>query len=156
MSNLWFTASGRSFTFEEVVKTSKEYAQKNGTIFIGSDSFLTKQKCVFASTVCLHGADNTYGGKYFFKKETFGARRFKNLRQRIFQEVQCSIDLALQMQKYGIARLELHIDVSPSENHTRTSPMSDSLMGYVRGIGFDCKIKPYAWAAATVADKHSK
>lgn len=156
MNDLWFSATGAPFAFENIVNISKEYAQNNGTVYIGSDSFVTKQKCVFASTVCLHGADNTHGGKYFFKKESFNAKRFGNLRQRILQEVQCSIDLALQMQEQGIVRLELHIDISPSENFTQTSPMADSLMGYVRGVGFDCKIKPYAWAAASVADKHSK
>jgi predicted RNase H-related nuclease YkuK (DUF458 family) len=30
------------------------------------------------------------------------------------------------------------------------------LRGYVTGAGFECRVKPNAWASQTVADKHSK
>jgi len=30
------------------------------------------------------------------------------------------------------------------------------MIGYARGNGFECKIKPQAFAASSVADKHSK
>jgi len=30
------------------------------------------------------------------------------------------------------------------------------LIGYVKGSGYECRIKPDAFAAASIADKHSK
>ena len=52
--------------------------------------------------------------------------------------------------------IELHIDVSPFQSKTATSKFSDMLRGYVTGAGFECKLKPDAWASQSVADKHSK
>ena len=52
--------------------------------------------------------------------------------------------------------MEVHVDVSPFNAKQGTSKFSDMLKGYVNGYGFDCKIKPNAWASQSVADKHSK
>ena len=54
------------------------------------------------------------------------------------------------------AMLELHLDISPQENNEGTSHLAKMLVGYVKGSGYECKIKPYAFAAASIADKHSK
>jgi predicted RNase H-related nuclease YkuK (DUF458 family) len=37
-----------------------------------------------------------------------------------------------------------------------TSKFSDMLKGYVAGAGFECRIKPDAWASQSIADRHSK
>ena len=37
-----------------------------------------------------------------------------------------------------------------------TKKFVDALTGYTKSAGFACKIKPDAWASASVADKHSK
>ena len=42
------------------------------------------------------------------------------------------------------------------ENKEGTSHLAKMLVGYVRGSGYVCKIKPHAFAAASIADKHSK
>ena len=49
-----------------------------------------------------------------------------------------------------------HLDVSSSEKDTKTSKFSDMLIGYAKGSGFECKVKPLAFAASSVADRHSK
>ena len=54
------------------------------------------------------------------------------------------------------AKLELHLDISPQENGEGTSHLAKMLVGYVRGSGYECRIKPFAFAAASIADKHSK
>ena len=48
------------------------------------------------------------------------------------------------------------LDISPQENNEGTSHLAKMLVGYVKGSGYECKIKPYAFAAASIADKHSK
>ena len=75
------------------------------------------------------------------------------------EEVRRSVELAEHvMEEYNIDPnfFELHVDVSPFELKMATSKFSDMLSGYVSGAGFECRIKPNAWASQTVADKHSK
>ena len=60
------------------------------------------------------------------------------------------------MDEVPTAMLELHLDISPQENNEGTSHLAKMLVGYVKGSGYECKIKPYAFAAASIADKHSK
>ncbi len=77
--------------------------------------------------------------------------------QRITSEVQKSIDVGLKILSYcPQVKIELHLDISESDKNTKTSKFADMLVGYAKGIGFDCKIKPQAFAASSVADKHSK
>ena len=52
--------------------------------------------------------------------------------------------------------IELHLDISASDKKEATSRFSDMLVGYAKGVGFPCKIKPDAFAATSVADKHNK
>ena len=33
---------------------------------------------------------------------------------------------------------------------------ADMMIGYAKGVGFPCKVKPDAFAATSVADKHNK
>jgi len=72
-------------------------------------------------------------------------------------EVQNSIDMGMKLLEFcPTIKIELHLDVSDSNKESRTSKFADMLIGYAKGSGFDCKIKPEAFAAYCVADKHSK
>jgi len=152
----WFTGNGEPTNLIKIIQTAKDYVKKNGKVYVGTDSFISQKKVTFASTVCLHGADGSRGGQYFFKKETLDPRKFSSLRQRIFHEVQNTINIAMHLYESGVDDIEIHLDISPSDGNTKTSKMADAMTGYARGVGFECKVKPEAWAAASVADKHSK
>ena len=78
---------------------------------------------------------------------------------RITEEVRRSVDLAeyiIKKENIESENIELHIDVSPFNLKNGTSRFSDMLKGYVTGAGFECRVKPDAWASQTVADRHSK
>ena len=60
------------------------------------------------------------------------------------------------MEQVPTAKLELHLDISPYDANEGSSHLANMLVGYVRGSGYACKTKPYAFAAASIADKHSK
>jgi predicted RNase H-related nuclease YkuK (DUF458 family) len=53
-------------------------------------------------------------------------------------------------------KLELHLDVSSADKEEKTSHLAKMLIGYVKGSGYECKVKPYAFAANSIADRHSK
>lgn len=153
----WFTGSGDRLAFEEIIKIVEDHSKKNGIIYIGSDSFLQKKQCIFSTAICLHKAEGQIGGRYFVKRNKFNASKFSTLMVRIMAEVQNSIDVGMKLLHHcPQIKIELHLDVSSSSKNTKTSKFSDTLIGYAMGSGFDCKIKPQAFAASSIADKHSK
>ena len=75
----------------------------------------------------------------------------------MLKEVENTLDHAQKIiKKCPNTNLELHIDVSSAEKNEGTSHLAHMLVGYVKGSGFECKVKPDAFAAASIADKHSK
>tara|TARA_B100001564_G_scaffold168919_1_gene141922 strand:+ start:5209 stop:5694 length:486 start_codon:yes stop_codon:yes gene_type:complete len=153
----WITGSNKQIDFYNLLNLSREYLSKGSKLFIGSDSFISKETICFASAVCLHGGE--MGGRYFFFKDFVPKDHFINLVSRITEETRRSVEIAsMFMEEYGIdpSRIELHLDVSPFGLNNGTSKYSDMLKGYVQGYGLDYRLKPDAWASQTIADKHSK
>ena len=153
----WVTGSDNNIDFYELLNLSREYILKGSKLFIGSDSFISKQKICFATALCLHGGE--MGGRYFFFKDFVPKNQYSNLVSRITEETRRSVEIAeMLMDEYNFnpSNIELHLDVSPFGTNNGTSKYSDMLKGYVQGFGVDYRLKPDAWASQTIADKHSK
>ena len=137
----WFTGAGSEISFTEIVEIVKEHSEMNGKVYVGSDSFLQKQYCVFSTAICLHRADGQVGGRYFIKRTKFRADKFTTLMVRIMTEVQDSINMGMRLMYYcPEIDIELHLDVSSSEKNTKTSKFSDMLIGMARGNGLIAKL----------------
>tara|TARA_R110000824_G_scaffold148920_6_gene318916 strand:- start:3831 stop:4313 length:483 start_codon:yes stop_codon:yes gene_type:complete len=153
----WFTGDGKRLSFSEVVNIVKEHAERNGKVTIGTDSATKKAICQFATSICLVSADDQVGGRFFVKKTKYKSKKFATIHQRITLEVTRSIGTGLKILKQlPFCPIELHLDVSGVEKGTKTSKLSTALMGYANGSGFECKIKPEAYAATSVANRYSK
>jgi uncharacterized protein len=153
----WHTGSGAPIQFEDIVHRLKDCVSNGGKIYVGSDSFITKSQVNFATAICIHG--DRAGGRYFFFREKCPKALYIALIVRMTEEVRRSVDVAEVLStEYGLQaeKIELHVDVSAHHMKEATSKYSEMLNGYVTGAGFDCKVKPYAWASQTVADRHSK
>ena len=75
---------------------------------------------------------------------------------RLLKEVELSIDIGYKiLENNPESDIEIHIDAN-SKKDQPTGKFADMLMGYAKGAGFKCKIKPEAWASNSIADKHSK
>ena len=97
------------------------------------------------------------GENIFFRKVFDKRQNFPSLVQRILREVQDSIEIGMNIAEHvPQAKIELHLDISPAYKNNGTSKISEMVTGYAKASGFDCKIKPDAWASQSVADKHSK
>lgn len=155
---MWISGSGNQVEFEDIIEDVKKHTLKNGSVFIGCDSQIVRDKCTFSTVICLHGSDDQRGGYYFFKREKLERKTFPTLLLRLTKEVEKSIEMASIVSEISDnIDIEIHVDASPSsKKDNKTSKFSDMLMGYVKGSGFRCKIKPDAWASNSVADKHSK
>ena len=156
MKTGWFTGSGQEIEFDDLLVDIHRYLQKGGRVFVGSDSQLSVDKCIFVSAICLHGAHGTMGGKYFFRKFKEHGSQYKILKLRIMKEVNYSIEIAADLiERYPQADIEVHIDIGSSEK-SQTRKYVDEFTGWTKASGFSCKTKPHAWASASVADKHTK
>ncbi len=153
----WICGNNQQIDFYDLLRLTRECIQKGAKVFIGSDSFISRDKVCFASAVCLHGGED--GGRYFFYKDFLSKPQYSQLVTRITEETRRSVEIAcLFMDEYNIKpqNIELHLDVSPFGANNGTSKYSDMLKGYVQGFGVDYRLKPNAWASQTIADKHSK
>ena len=153
----WNSGSHHKISFTDIKKIITENISKGARVYIGTDSFVSKRSVCFATVVCLHS--RITNGRYFFFKENENPNRYQQLAVRITEEVKRSVELAESIMlecEIDPKNIELHLDVSPFEKNNSTSNLSAMLKGYVQGAGFDCKVKPNAWASQTVADRHSK
>jgi len=156
MKDHWFTGSGKSISVESMFDIIDDYIRNGGKIFVGTDSQLNHNFCLFATAICLHGANGTSGGRYFFKRRKKKNLSYRVLRQRILQEVKQSIDVSFKLlEKYPDADIEVHVDIGQTIK-SETRIFVDTVNGWLSGIGFQCRIKPDSWASSSVADCHTK
>jgi uncharacterized protein len=155
--NNWYNGKGKTTIFTDIVADIKNHSNINGRVYIGTDSQVIKQECIFSTAICLHGGVGQEGGRYYIRKIKFNADKFPSLLSRITSEVEKSISIAMKVLKdIPKVDIELHLDISPSEKQEKSSKFADMLVGYTKGVGFECKVKPDAFAATTIADKHTK
>lgn len=128
-------------------------------LIVGTDSQKRSQKIRFVTIVTLYKEGK--GGMYFYTshllpKTLFGKN--KNDKSRIYQEVDYSIETANELMSLigDFIIPSIHIDVSPKLKKEYTSDISDNLISLVRSYGFEPGIKPFSFAASTIANKHSK
>ena len=153
----WFTGTGERYSFLEILEVIKNHNNNNGYLSVGTDSFIKQQNCIFSTAICLYGATGQAGGRYFVKRVIFKRKEYKTLLQRILAEVQNSVELGIKLLEFNpVLDIEIHLDISDSSKGHGTSKFADMLVGYAKGAGFNYKVKPYAFAATSVADKHSK
>ena len=86
---------------------------------------------------------------------TFIERLKPKLQERMLKEVQLSIDTGYNIlpliELYEID-LEIHADVNPNPMAGSNVALKQA-MGFIEGMGFNCKVKPEAYAASSGADK---
>ena len=151
--NLWI-CDDQTYTSQQIFESIKDYVDKGGKIYVGTDSMLRHDNCKFASVLAVH-CNKMRVANYFFKKKTMPAKRYKSLQNKIFEEVNCSLEIAKEFSEYfPEAVIEVHVDVGKS-NKSKTKIYVDTIKGWVTGLGFSFKIKPKSWASY-IADWHSK
>ena len=64
----WNTGTKNKINYTSIILQIKEHSKQNGTVYIGTDSFFIKDNCIFSTAICLYGADNQQGGRYFYTK----------------------------------------------------------------------------------------
>jgi len=123
-------------------------------LLIGTDSSTSAEQLDLVSAIVLHKIG--HGGRYFWTRRR--ERRAPSLRFQIWREAWLSFELAqdvirgLEARSLLQVNLEIHVDIG---ENGRTKELIDEVVGMIVGSGFAVRIKPHAFAASAVADKHT-
>lgn len=140
---------------EKVLAFMAKEPEAKYQLVIGTDSQPKNgQSTDFISALVVHRLGR--GGIYFWRRRI--DKKTYVLRQRIYQEASLSLSLAEEFleatKQDGIARfdVEIHVDIG---EYGETREMINEVVGMVRGFGFAVQIKPQAYGASKVADRHT-
>ncbi|MCD6085526.1 ribonuclease H-like YkuK family protein [bacterium] len=150
--------SGKKFKINEIARElfefMKELPNYHYNIVIGTDSEdHNLDYDEFVTAIVIHRVGR--GGRYFWRKVHL--KKNKTLRERIYEEVSLSIEVARKLINYLKKAndfnfsFEIHIDVGINGN---TKTMVQEVIGMVKGFGFEVKTKPEAYGASNVADRY--
>ncbi len=140
--------------FEDICVFMADDPSAEYKLIVGSDSQARDQIC-FVTAVVIHRLGK--GGRYFYTRSH--VVKMPSLKQRIFYEAHLSLEvasrLAAEISRNGHSDLnvEIHLDVG---RNGQTRSMIRELVQEIVGNGFAARIKPDAYGASQVADKHSK
>jgi len=123
-------------------------------VIIGTDSQVYNGRVEFVTALIVHRVGS--GGIYFWAKRS--ESREYVLRSRIYEEAFTSLKFAQKFldesSKNGIwgYDLEIHVDIG---RVGETRAMINEVVGMIRGSGFNVRVKPEAYGASSVADRHT-
>lgn len=154
----WKTGSLKSISFQKIISSLKKLVNEpNHLVIIGSDSHYRKNYTIFASAITIVNRSNLMHSQYFYNKSILiNKNRFGDLFYRVYREMEESLIIANKIkQSIPELNIEIHLDVSSSSKN-RTYKFSNGIKEIVASQGYPVKIKPDAWGATAVADKHTK
>ena len=160
MSNsVFFNLLGNTCSLEEVVGHIYDFVKSEPArkykIIVGTDS-AARSEVNFVTAVTIWRIGN--GGIHFWTRSEKTVCH--DLRERIYKETMHSITLAQELRGRLKEKLgdeffwddQIHIDVG---TNGPTREFVDSVVGMVKGYGFDAVIKPDSFGASIVADRHT-
>lgn len=131
-------------------------------ITVGTDSQnFSDTKIVTVIVVTCEG----HGGIYFYNIARI--KKINDLAKKLEKETDRSLSTMTKLisiiesdeEKYGLIKktslFSIHIDAGEAEN-CKTKELIPQLVGWIKGMGYDCVKKPDSYAASSVADRLSK
>lgn len=155
----FFSPTFGEMDFMEVLARLAKYLNQNKDsqykIIVGTDSELVNgHNADFVSAIVVHRVG--FGGIYFWARLT--RDNIHSLRQRMWEEANYSLILAQKLieefkrKNLSCCNLEIHVDIGKNGD---TREMINEIVGMIRGNGFEVRIKPDAYGASNVADRHT-
>ena len=120
-------------------------------VCIGTDSQVKGKETEFATVIVFIRKGK--GGFMYINNEW--SRRKMSIKERMLLEVSKSIEIAYALSRiftlYNVD-MEVHADINTSPNFKSHDALKEA-MGYIMGMGFVFKAKPYAFASSSCANK---
>ncbi|MDB5249614.1 MAG: hypothetical protein JWQ40_4008 [Segetibacter sp.] len=120
-------------------------------VCIGTDSQVRGKETEFATVIVFVRKGK---GAFMYINNEVTTRKF-TVRQRMLEEVARSIEVAFGLCNLFTAfnvEMEVHADINTNPNFKSNDALKDA-MGYIMGMGFAFKAKPYAFASSSCANK---
>ncbi|MBI4132493.1 MAG: hypothetical protein HY473_00130 [Candidatus Sungbacteria bacterium] len=143
--------------FDEIIAYIKSQPERSYQVIVGSDS-AARSPVSLVTAVTVWRVGN--GAVHFWVVSD--KKTFHTLRDRIYEEAMQSITLAQELRSGLRERLgdeflwdekiQVHIDIG---KNGPTRDLIDQVIGMVKGFGFQAVIKPGAFGASQVADRHT-
>lgn len=152
----WRNFSGKTFDMPitDVIENAIIKEQKAGhrlKVCVGSDSQAYRSHVEYATVVVVLREGK---GGFMFMRNYKGTKHIR-IKERMLKEVTMSVEVAYAickiLDKYNVA-LEVHADINTDPKFQSNVALKDA-MGYILGMGFIFKAKPYAFASSSCADK---
>ena len=143
-----------SQVIDEIVGMMAADPKAEYQLVVGTDSQTYHDTADYVTAIVVHRVGK--GGRYFWRRSR--EPRPKSLRERIWREAWLSYEVAqmvigaLREREVLGFHLEIHVDVGRAG---RTRELVEEVVGMIIGVGLPVRTKPDAYAASTVADKHT-
>lgn len=137
-----------------LVEYVNEYLEQHdeGTIeiMVGTDSQIRGRETIFCTVVAMY--DPGHGAHCIFRKWRTSRFRKEEIERRLMKEVEASIDVAEEI-KHNCWENPKYIDLDINPEETAGSNIVfQSAMGYVKGMGYECRFKTMGPLITTLAD----
>lgn len=135
--------------------------EQGHAIIVGSDSQnFNYTKAVTVIAMIRYG----HGGVFFY--EVTKMPLLRDVRSKLYTETQSSLETAVALiellegderyeEMYRSCPISIHVDAGNSDKG-KTAALIPEIVGWVRSLGYDCKVKPESFVASSIADKISK
>ena len=152
----WRNFSGKVFDMPitNIIENAIIKEQEAGhrlKICVGSDSQAYKSHVEYATVIVVLREGK---GGFMFMRNNKGTKKI-SIKERMLREVTMSVEVAYAicdiLDKYNV-ELEVHADINTDPKFESNVALKDA-MGYILGMGFVFKAKPYAFASSSCADK---
>jgi predicted RNase H-related nuclease YkuK (DUF458 family) len=152
----WRNFSGKVFDqpITDIIKNAIIKEQKAGhrlKVCVGSDSQAYKSHVEYATVIVVLREGK---GGFMFMTNYKGTKHI-GIKERMLKEVSMSVEVTYSicdlLDTYNVD-LEVHADINTDPKFQSNVALKDA-MGYILGMGFVFKAKPYAFASSSCADK---
>ena len=153
-TGVWISGNGKREIFQDIVDA---ISQENfREIYVGCDSKKFKNYITYVCAICIKGT-SCYERRYFYKLLKFSVNHH-NLsinKIRLRHESSISLMIANYLKDHLTNKsICIHLDLQ------KESSIYPDVVNYAKSLsvayGFECKLKPNAWAATCVADRHTR
>lgn len=141
-------------SIKDAVRYALKAERKKGydiSLCIGTDSQVKGPVTEFATVIVFVRKHN---GAFMFVNKELNTKKF-SVKQRMIEEVARSIEVAydlIDLLKEMNIELEIHADINRHKAFKSNEALSEAV-GYITGMGFNYKVKPYAFASSCCANK---
>jgi predicted RNase H-related nuclease YkuK (DUF458 family) len=152
----WRTLTGRWISQDIAMEVEAVLVREKGMgsqlkACIGTDSQVKGRGTEFATVIVFLRKGR---GGFMYIHSQISVRKM-SIKERMLEEVAMSIEVAYSLchlfTEYDVD-MEVHADINTSPNFKSNDALKDA-MGYIMGMGFAFKAKPYAFASTSCANK---